>query len=136
MDREGHLDERAMKRTIDVLAEFRLVMDRYGVTGGRATATAAAREAGNAGQSARRATEVLGVAAEVLDGEEEGRLTYLGAMATSIPPEAPISSSTSAAARQSWWAARPGPPPPCHSSSAASVAQAGSSSTIRRSQAS
>ena len=89
VDRDGHLDERAMKRTIDVLAEFRLVMDRHGVTRARATATAAAREAGNAGEFARRVTEVLGVAAEVLDGEEEGRLTYLGATADLDPAGGP-----------------------------------------------
>jgi exopolyphosphatase/guanosine-5'-triphosphate,3'-diphosphate pyrophosphatase len=89
VDREGRLDERAMKRTIDVLAEFRRVMDHYGVTRARATATAAAREAGNTGEFARRVTEVLGVAPEVLDGEEEGRLTYLGATADLDPAAGP-----------------------------------------------
>ena len=79
VDREGRLDEGAMERTIGVLAEFRQVMDRLGVARARATATAAARDASNTAEFARRATEVLGTTPEVLDGEEEGRLTYLGA---------------------------------------------------------
>ncbi|MGA2803557.1 MAG: DUF501 domain-containing protein [Acidimicrobiales bacterium] len=89
VDRDGRLDEQAMMRTIDVLAEFRRVMNHHGVTRARATATAAARDAGNRGEFARRVTEVLGIAPEVLDGEEEGRLTYLGATADLDPAGGP-----------------------------------------------
>jgi exopolyphosphatase/guanosine-5'-triphosphate,3'-diphosphate pyrophosphatase len=89
VDRDGSLDEQAMKRTIDVLAEFRRVMNHHGVTRTRATATAAARDAENAGEFARRVTEVLGIAPEVLDGAEEGRLTYLGATADLDPAGGP-----------------------------------------------
>ena len=89
VDRDGRLDERAMQRTVDVLAEFRRVMTHHHVTRARATATAAARDARNTGEFARRVTEVLGTAPEVLDGEEEGRLTYLGATADLNPADGP-----------------------------------------------
>ena len=79
VDSDGRLSEQAMQRTIGVLAEFRAVMDQHGVTLARATATSAARDASNTDEFARRAGQVLGTAPEVLDGEEEGRLTYLGA---------------------------------------------------------
>ena len=90
VDRNGRLEERAIERTIDVLREFRRVMNHHGVIRARATATAAARDAGNTGEFTRQVTEVLGVAPEVLDGEEEGRLTYLGATADLDPAEGPF----------------------------------------------
>lgn len=89
VDRDGLLDEKAMQRTIDVLAEFRRVMNHHDVTRARATATAAARDARNTGEFARRVTEVLGTAPDVLGGEEEGRLTYLGATADLDPAGGP-----------------------------------------------
>jgi len=125
-----------MQRTVDVLAEFRRVMTHHHVTRARATATAAARDARNIGEFARRVTEVLGTAPEVLDGEEEGRLTYLGATADLNPADGPYlvidvgGGSTELAG---------GPTtalPPCRSISAACVAPNGSSNTIRRSLAS
>ena len=79
VDREGRLDEGAMERTIGVLAEFRQVMDRLGVARAgrlrpRLPVTPAIR------LSSRPARDGgAGDAPEVLDGEEEGRLTYLGA---------------------------------------------------------
>ncbi len=89
VDREGRLEEGAMQRTIEVLSEFRQVMDRHGVGRARATATAAARAASNTGEFARRVRKVLGVAPQVLEAEEEGRLTYLGATAELDPAEGP-----------------------------------------------
>ena len=79
VDRTGRLSEEAMRRTLEVLVEFRGVIDNFGVTRCRATATSAARDADNEGEFARRVAEVLGTAPEVLQGREEARLTYLGA---------------------------------------------------------
>jgi exopolyphosphatase/guanosine-5'-triphosphate,3'-diphosphate pyrophosphatase len=89
VDRSGRLAEEAMRRTIEVLAEFRRVMGDHGVVRARATATSAARDAENAGEFARRVTEVLGIAPEVLPGEEEARLAYLGATAELDPAAGP-----------------------------------------------
>jgi exopolyphosphatase/guanosine-5'-triphosphate,3'-diphosphate pyrophosphatase len=87
VDRERRLDETAMRRTIEVLAEFREVLDDHGVTRTRATATSAGRDAENFDEFAGRVAEVLGTAPEVLRGEEEGRLTYLGSTADLDPAE-------------------------------------------------
>jgi exopolyphosphatase/guanosine-5'-triphosphate,3'-diphosphate pyrophosphatase len=89
VDRAGRLAEEAMLRTLDVLVEFRAVIDSHGVARTRATATSAARDADNEGEFARRVAEVLGTVPEVLDGGQEARLTYLGASAELDPAAGP-----------------------------------------------
>jgi len=89
VDRAGLLAEEAMRRTIDVCAEFRTVLDDRGVTRVRATATSAARDAANAGELSRRVAQVLGAAPDILDGGEEARLTYLGATSELVPDGGP-----------------------------------------------
>jgi exopolyphosphatase/guanosine-5'-triphosphate,3'-diphosphate pyrophosphatase len=89
IDKEERLAPDAVQRTIEVLTEFREVLDRCGVTGVRATTTSAGRDAANGGELVRRATEVLGVTPEVLTGEEEGRLAFLGATAELDPAQGP-----------------------------------------------
>jgi len=79
VDQTGRLSKEAIQRTVDVLVEFRKVMDHLGVVRFRATATSAARDAENEAELARRVKEVLGAVPEVLQGGEEARLTYLGA---------------------------------------------------------
>jgi exopolyphosphatase/guanosine-5'-triphosphate,3'-diphosphate pyrophosphatase len=56
-------------------------MDRHGVSRRRIVATSAARDAGNADEFMREATAIVGAAPDVLSGEEEGRLSFLGATA-------------------------------------------------------
>jgi len=89
VDHTGRLGEEAMRRTIDVLVEFKAVMGHHGVTRARATATSAARDADNAGEFAGRVTQVLSVEPEVLPGEDEGRFAYLGATAGLDPAAGP-----------------------------------------------
>ncbi|MGA3354244.1 MAG: exopolyphosphatase [Acidimicrobiales bacterium] len=89
VDGSGRLAEEAMRRTTDVLAEFAKVMGDLGVGRARATATSAARDAENADVFARRVAEVIGVVPEVLDGNEEARLTYLGATSELDPDAGP-----------------------------------------------
>ncbi len=89
VDRAGRLSEEAIVRTLEVLAEFRTAMDLHGVVEKRAAATSAVRDAENAEDFADRVVEVLGVAPEVLPGEEEGRLAYLGATAELDPGQGP-----------------------------------------------
>src|SRR5439155_6812558 len=55
------------------------VMDSTGVEGVRATATSAARDAANRDELLGPAAEILGTTVELLTGEDEGRLTFLGA---------------------------------------------------------
>jgi exopolyphosphatase/guanosine-5'-triphosphate,3'-diphosphate pyrophosphatase len=69
----------AIDRTLTVLRKYRDVMDATGVEGARATATSAARDATNRDELLGPAAEILGTTVELLSGEDEGRLTFLGA---------------------------------------------------------
>jgi exopolyphosphatase/guanosine-5'-triphosphate,3'-diphosphate pyrophosphatase len=62
-----------------VLGEYRGAMDGYGVRAGRLAATSAARDAANGAAFLDAASEVTGLTAELLSGEEEGRLSFAGA---------------------------------------------------------
>lgn len=75
----GRLGSEAVERTLSVLGEYRQVLDDLGVAQLRATATSAVRDAANRDDFLLPAKEILGVTPEVLSGEEEGRLTFLGA---------------------------------------------------------
>jgi len=89
VDRTGRLSQEAMRRTVEVLAEFRTAMNLHGVVKKRAAATSAVRDAENSEEFLDRVAEVLGVAPEVLPGREEGRLAYLGATAELDPDQGP-----------------------------------------------
>ncbi|HEV7862709.1 MAG TPA: Ppx/GppA phosphatase family protein [Acidimicrobiia bacterium] len=69
----------AIQRTLEVLRKYRDVMDSSGVEGVRATATSAARDAVNRDELLSPAAEILGTTVELLSGQDEGRLTFLGA---------------------------------------------------------
>src|SRR5688572_21640636 len=69
----------AIERTLAVLRKYRDIMDSTGVEGIRASATSAARDATNREELLVPAAEILGTTVQLLSGEEEGRLTFLGA---------------------------------------------------------
>jgi exopolyphosphatase/guanosine-5'-triphosphate,3'-diphosphate pyrophosphatase len=75
------LHPEAVERTLAVLGEYRQAIEGLGAGGIRATATSAVRDATNRDDFLGPAAELLGTAPEVLTGEEEGRLTFLGATA-------------------------------------------------------
>ncbi|MCU1494890.1 MAG: hypothetical protein JWO62_2654 [Acidimicrobiaceae bacterium] len=79
VDRTGALSPEAIERTVAALREFREIMDAAGIVRCRATATSAARDAQNAPQLFDAAEEALGTRPELLEGHEEGRLSYRGA---------------------------------------------------------
>ncbi len=87
VDATGRLDPSGISRTLDVLGEYRSVMDRLGVERVRMTATSAARDASNRDEFFGPAASVVGVAPELLTGEEEGRLAFAGAT-TGLDPGA------------------------------------------------
>ena len=90
VDATGRLAPEAVDRTVAVLREFREVMDRFGVERVRMTATSAARDAANRDDFFTAAKEVIGVAPELLGGEKEGRLAFLGATAELDPDDGPF----------------------------------------------
>ncbi len=85
VDEHKELRDDAIRRTLGVLAEYREEMDRLAVGRGRQVATSAVRDAGNGSDFLRAATAVTGLATELLDGRDEGRLSFAGATAQ-LPP--------------------------------------------------
>ncbi|MGH9060980.1 MAG: exopolyphosphatase, partial [Acidimicrobiales bacterium] len=85
VDRTGSLSPAAVERTAGVLREYRSEMDRLGVGPVRASATSAVRDASNPDLFLDAAEEALGARPELLSGEEEGRLSYMGATAELDP---------------------------------------------------
>lgn len=81
VDRTGRFDPDAVERTLAVLAEHRQTLDELGVQRIRMAATSAARNAADRDVFFGRVEEVLGVAPELLSGDEEGRLAFAGATA-------------------------------------------------------
>jgi exopolyphosphatase/guanosine-5'-triphosphate,3'-diphosphate pyrophosphatase len=79
VDATGQLAPEAVARTVAVLEEYRKVLDHHGVERVRMTATSAARDASNRDDFFAAATAVVGATPELLGGDEEARLSFLGA---------------------------------------------------------
>jgi exopolyphosphatase/guanosine-5'-triphosphate,3'-diphosphate pyrophosphatase len=86
VDATRRLHPEAVERTVEVLREYRGALDDLGVDGVRATATSAARDAANRDAFFGPATDVLGVTPELLTGDEEARLSFLGATSGLVEP--------------------------------------------------
>ena len=81
LHRTGRLSEQAIRRALATLAGYRALLDRHRPTAVRICGTAALRAAANREEFLREAAVILGQAAEVIDGEEEARLSGIGAYA-------------------------------------------------------
>ncbi len=83
VDKTGALAEDAIERTVAVLREYRTVMDRQGVPEGRVrmAATSASRDAANRDTFFDAAETAIGARPELISGDEEARLSFLGATA-------------------------------------------------------
>jgi exopolyphosphatase/guanosine-5'-triphosphate,3'-diphosphate pyrophosphatase len=81
VDRTRALAPDAIARTVEVLREYRGVLDDLGVTQLRATATSAARDASNRDDFFTAAYDAARITPELLSGEEEAQLSFLGATA-------------------------------------------------------
>jgi exopolyphosphatase/guanosine-5'-triphosphate,3'-diphosphate pyrophosphatase len=90
VDATGRLAEEAIARTVAVLEEYRKVLDQHGVERVRMTATSAARDASNRDDFFSAATTAVGVTPELLGGEEEARLSFLGATSDLDPDDGPF----------------------------------------------
>ncbi len=78
LDAKGNLSEAAMQRALASLARFRLVLAEYKLEAVRVVATNTMRVAKNAAQFLPLAEQALGYPIEIISGEEEGRLIYMG----------------------------------------------------------
>lgn len=90
VDATGRLDPAAIERTLTVLREYREVMDHYGVTRVRCAATSASRDASNRDDFFGPAEEILGVWPELVSGDEEAHLSFLGATSDLDPALGPF----------------------------------------------
>lgn len=79
VDSGGQLSEEAMERVYSVLDEYRRLIDRHDVTGAVAVLTSAVRDAANGEAFASAVRDRWGLEPHVLTGDEEARLTFLGA---------------------------------------------------------
>ena len=80
VDRTGRLSEAALDRTMTALREYAgLIARRPTPEAIRMVATSATRDAANSQEFTDRVVEILGVAPEVISGDEEARLSFTGA---------------------------------------------------------
>jgi exopolyphosphatase/guanosine-5'-triphosphate,3'-diphosphate pyrophosphatase len=81
VDAAGRLAPDALDRTLRVLRSYAAIVAEAGVSAVRMVATSATRDAANAGEFVAGVREILGIEPEVLSGEEEARLSFIGATA-------------------------------------------------------
>jgi exopolyphosphatase/guanosine-5'-triphosphate,3'-diphosphate pyrophosphatase len=80
-DRTGELSDTAIEASLEVLRTYADILGRYEIAGIRAVATSAARDASNREAFFGPARSIIGVDFELLSGQEEAELSYLGATA-------------------------------------------------------
>jgi exopolyphosphatase/guanosine-5'-triphosphate,3'-diphosphate pyrophosphatase len=81
VDETGRLADVAMDRVAEAIAAYREAIDRLGVEKVVATATSAMRDAQNGPGFRDYLKERFGIEARTISGDEEARLTFLGATA-------------------------------------------------------
>lgn len=78
LDRYNMLTEAAMRSAVKTLQDFRAILDEYTLDAVRVVATNTLRVARNAEQLLPQLEAAIGHPIEVISGEEEGRLIYMG----------------------------------------------------------
>lgn len=90
VDATGRLAEEALERTRVALTEYAAMAARKGVERIRMVATSATRDAENREDFFSMVRETLGVDAEVITGDEEARLSFIGAVSDLSPADGPF----------------------------------------------
>ncbi|MFJ6669748.1 exopolyphosphatase [Actinosynnema sp. NPDC091369] len=90
VDATGELHPDAIARTRAALVDYTAVLRRKGTERVRMVATSATRDAANKDVFFDMTRDVLGVAAEVITGDEEARLSFTGAVSDLDPDEGPF----------------------------------------------
>ncbi|MEV1288980.1 Ppx/GppA phosphatase family protein [Micromonospora sp. NPDC049679] len=80
VDRTGRLSAAAIERTRVALADYAAEIDALGAERVRMCATSASRDAANADEFRAMVESTLGVPPEVVTGDEEARLSFMGAV--------------------------------------------------------
>ena len=79
VDADGRLREDAMERVFHTLDEYRAAIDEHGCDHAVAVLTSAVRDSANGREFAGEVQRRYGLEPHVLSGDDEARLTYLGA---------------------------------------------------------
>lgn len=87
VDLSGRLSAEAMEEACAAIGEYVATYQELGAETVEAIATSAVRDAENGGAFVAELRERFALSARVLDGEEEARLTYLGATSEHPPGE-------------------------------------------------
>ena len=88
LDRDGCLTEAAMQTALECLRNFRVILNEYSLDAVRVVATNTLRVAKNAATFLPAAERAIGYPIEIISGEEEGRLIYMGVASTlAVPSE-------------------------------------------------
>ncbi|MGB7588511.1 MAG: Ppx/GppA phosphatase family protein [Solirubrobacterales bacterium] len=87
VDLGGQLSSEAIEATCEAIGDYMGICEDTGVLNIEAIATSAVRDALNGDAFIAELRERFALSARVLDGEEEARLTYLGATSTQPPTE-------------------------------------------------
>jgi exopolyphosphatase/guanosine-5'-triphosphate,3'-diphosphate pyrophosphatase len=87
VDLSGHLASEAIEDVCAAVGDYMGLLEELGAETIDAIATSAVRDAGNGSAFIAELRERFALSARVLDGEEEARLTYLGATSESAPSE-------------------------------------------------
>jgi exopolyphosphatase / guanosine-5'-triphosphate,3'-diphosphate pyrophosphatase len=85
---DGRIDERKIGEVAGIVARFVTDARRLGAREIRAIATSATREASNGDELAEHVRDATGVTLEVIDGDEEARLAFVGTLASLDDPQA------------------------------------------------
>ncbi|MFE9688798.1 exopolyphosphatase [Micromonospora sp. NPDC005806] len=80
VDKTGRLAPEAIERTRVALADYAAEIEKLGAEQVRMCATSATRDAANAADFRAMVEQTLGVAPEVVTGDEEARLSFTGAV--------------------------------------------------------
>ena len=87
VDLSGHLAGEAIEDVCGAIRDYIGMLEELGAETTDAIATSAVRDADNGSAFIAELRERFALSARVLDGEEEARLTYLGATSESAPSE-------------------------------------------------
>ena len=87
VDADGRLGQEAMGRVYSALDEYRQLIDRHGADRAIAVLTSAVRDASNGREFADTVRERYGLEPHVISGDEEARLTFLGATSERDPQD-------------------------------------------------
>ncbi|WP_226367241.1 Ppx/GppA phosphatase family protein [Pseudonocardia sp. ICBG162] len=90
VDATGRLDPEALERTRVALVDYAVAARRKGAERIRMVATSATRDASNREDFFAMVRDTLGVEAEIISGDEEARLSFVGAVGDLDPDDGPF----------------------------------------------